>query len=115
MWNLVFCKMPSGFHDVQQMIGITKKERREKIHEIILQSFSYLMHATPQTSFPYSESRESLTHSRHLMSKASLEYVIYITVCYAILKALIWQIEQMYPTFIMNRDRMYAPNVLRWD
>ena len=75
MWNLVFCRMPSGFHDVQQMIGITKKERREKIHVIILQSFSYLMHAIPQTSFPYSESRESLTHSRHLMSKASLEYV----------------------------------------
>ena len=90
MWNLVFCRMPSGFHDVQQMIGITKKERREKIHEIILQSFSYLMHAMPQTSFLYSESRESLTHSRHLMSKASLEYVIDITVCYAILKALIY-------------------------
>jgi hypothetical protein len=31
-----------------------------------------------------------LTHSRHLMSKASLEYVIDITVCYAILKALIY-------------------------
>ena len=89
MWNFVFCKMPSGFHDVQQMMGITKKERREKIHEIILQSFSYLMHAMPQTSFLYSESRESLTHSRHLMSKASLEYVIDITVRYAILKTLI--------------------------
>jgi hypothetical protein len=84
MWDLVSCRMPSGFHDVLQMIGMTKKERREKIHEIILQPFSYLMHAIPQTSFPYSESRESLTHSRHLMSNASLEYVIDITVRYAI-------------------------------
>ena len=89
MLHLIFCKMPSGFYDVQQMIGITKKERREKIHEIILQSFSYRMHAIQQTSFSYSESRESLTHSRHLMSKVSLEYVIYITVRYATMKALI--------------------------
>ena len=81
--------MPSGFHDVQQMIGITKKERREKIHEIILRSFSYLMHAMPQTSFPYSESRESLTHSKHLMSKASLEYVVDITMIIVVLKAAI--------------------------
>ena len=90
MWNLVFCKVLSSFHNVQQMIGITKNGRRKKIDEVIHQSFCYLMHAIPQTSFPYSEGRESLTHSRHLMSNASLEYVIDITVRYAILKALIY-------------------------
>ena len=71
--------MLSSFHNVQQMMGITKKGRREKIDEVILQSFCYLMHEMQQTSFPYSESRESLTHSKHLMSKASLEYVGDIT------------------------------------
>ena len=89
MWNLVFCRMPSGFYDVQQMIGITKNGRRKKIDEVIHQSFCYLMHAIPQTSFPYSESRESLTRSKHLLSKEFLTYVTDITVCFIILKAVI--------------------------
>ena len=52
MWNFVFRKKLSGFHDAQQMVGITKKGRKEKTDEVIHPPFNYLMHEMPQTSFP---------------------------------------------------------------